>query len=189
MWNRYSLWKNFQSAPDNCWIILYFPQVIGFSIKHSLVHQYYGRALKLMMKQQEEKCTKDEATKMIEVGIGDSSTAKIEPPHDKTNKMACVPSEDSDQPGHPPSVIRVFAVCMKKAWVLSYPLRLWSDLADAQADLSLHWAHSHFVGFVMRRLILWVLKWYTIQKCNQGLGILVFCQSFASLHNQANVYQ
>ena len=25
-----------------------------------------------------------------------------EPPHDKTNKMAA-PSEDSDQPGHPPS--------------------------------------------------------------------------------------
>ena len=24
----------------------------------------------------------------------------FEPPHDKTNKMACVPSEDSDQPGH-----------------------------------------------------------------------------------------
>ena len=34
----------------------------------------------------------------------------------------CVPSEDSDQPGHPPSLIRVFAVRMKKAWVLSYPL-------------------------------------------------------------------
>ena len=31
----------------------------------------------------------------------------------------------------------------------------WSDLVDAQADLSLCWAlHSHFVGFVMRRLIL-----------------------------------
>ena len=28
-----------------------------------------------------------------------------EPPHDKTNKMACAPSEDSDQPGHPPSLI------------------------------------------------------------------------------------
>ena len=38
-----------------------------------------------------------------------------EPPHDKTNKMACAPSEDD--------------------------------------DLSLRWAHSHFVGFVMRRLI------------------------------------
>ena len=69
----------------------------------------------------------------------------------------CAPSEDSDQPGHPPSlIIRVFAVCMKKAWVLSYTWspqrRLWSDWADAQADLSLHWAHTHFVGFVMLRL-------------------------------------
>ena len=42
--------------------------------------------------------------------------------HDKIDKMACVPSEDSDQPGHPPSLIRVFTVRMKKAWVLSYPL-------------------------------------------------------------------
>ena len=33
--------------------------------------------------------------------------------------MACAPSEDSDQPGHSPSLIRVFAVRMKKAWVLS----------------------------------------------------------------------
>ena len=32
-------------------------------------------------------------------------------------KMTCAPSEDSDQPGHPPSLIRVFAVRMKKAWV------------------------------------------------------------------------
>ena len=48
------------------------------------------------------------------------------------------PSEDSDQPGHLPSLIRVFAVRIKKAGVLSYPLsaqrRLWSDWADAQAD-------------------------------------------------------
>ena len=69
----------------------------------------------------------------------------------------CAPSGDSDQPGHPPSLIRVFAVHMKKAWVLSYPLsaqrRLWSVWADAQADLSLCWAHTHFVGFVMSWLI------------------------------------
>ena len=59
--------------------------------------------------------------------------------------------------GHPPNLIRVFSVRMKKAWVLSYPLsaqrRLWSDWADAQTDLSVRWAHNHFVGFVMRRLI------------------------------------
>ena len=29
----------------------------------------------------------------------------------------------------------------------------WSDWADAQADLSLRWAHTHFVGFVMSRPI------------------------------------
>ena len=28
-----------------------------------------------------------------------------EPHRDKTNKMACAPSEDSYQPGHPPSLI------------------------------------------------------------------------------------
>ena len=38
--------------------------------------------------------------------------AIYEPPHDKTNKIACAPSEDSDQPGHPPSLIRVYAVRM-----------------------------------------------------------------------------
>ena len=81
----------------------------------------------------------------------------FDPAHDKTNKMACAPSEDSDQPGHPPSLISVVAVRMKKAWVLSYPLsaqrRLWSDWADAQADLSLRWRTCQFVGFVMRWLI------------------------------------
>ena len=48
---------------------------------------------------------------------------KNEPPCDKTNNVACAPSEDSDQPWHPPSLIRVFAgfTC-------------------------------HFVGFVMRLL-------------------------------------
>ena len=34
----------------------------------------------------------------------------IELPNDKTNKMACAPSEDSDQPGYPPSLIQEFAV-------------------------------------------------------------------------------
>ena len=34
----------------------------------------------------------------------------LEPHRDKTNKMACAPNEDSDQSGHPPSLIRVFAV-------------------------------------------------------------------------------
>ena len=69
----------------------------------------------------------------------------------------CALRKDSDQPGHSPSLIRFFAVRMNKPWIHGYPLsaqrRLWSDWADAQADLSLRWAHSHFAGFVMSRLI------------------------------------
>ena len=75
-------------------------------------------------------------------GFWSGFNMKIEPRHDKTIKMICAPSEDSDQPGHPPSLIRVSAVRLKRNWVLSYPLsaqrRLWSDWVDAQAHLSLH---------------------------------------------------
>ena len=45
-----------------------------------------------------------------------------EPQCDKTNCVACAPSEDSDQSGYPPSLIKVFTVRMKKAGVLSYAL-------------------------------------------------------------------
>ena len=37
-------------------------------------------------------------------------TVIFELQHGKTNKVACAPSEDSDQPGHPPNPIRVFIV-------------------------------------------------------------------------------
>ena len=63
-----------------------------------------------------------------------------------------------------------WAVRMKRAWVLSYPLsaqrRLWSDLADAQADLSLRWAHIHFVGFAMRLLNICTVPLLTNSKVN-----------------------
>ena len=103
--------------------------------------------------------------------------------HDKPTQ--CAPSEDSDHPGHSPSLIRVFAVRMKKHWVLSYPLsmqkRLWSDWADVQADLSLRWAHTHFVGFVMSQF-----KWVQVSRspdfpwlmslwlvCSSGISLLL----------------
>ena len=71
----------------------------------------------------------------------------------QNHQCGCAPSEDSDQPGHPPSLIRVFAVRMKKAWVLSYPLsvqrRLWSD-----------WGMPRLIWvFAGRTLILLVLSW------------------------------
>ena len=40
----------------------------------------------------------------------DSRKKHFELPPDKTNKITLLHSEDSDQPGHPPSLIRAFAV-------------------------------------------------------------------------------
>ena len=34
-----------------------------------------------------------------EKNFGDKGSVSFGPPHDKTNKMACAPSEDSDKPG------------------------------------------------------------------------------------------
>ena len=58
------------------------------------------------------------------------SRSIIEPQHDKTNKMSVRPGKTQISLGIRPDW-SVFAVRMKKAWVLSYPLsavpRLWSD--------------------------------------------------------------
>ena len=54
---------------------------------------------------------------------------------------------------------------MKKPLVLSYSLsaqrRLWSDWADVQADLSLRWVYTHFVGLSCR------CSFYCINKFKQ----------------------
>ena len=74
----------------------------------------------------------------------------------ENQQCGCAPSADSDQPGHPPSLIRVYAVRMKVTWTLNYRLsakrRVWSAWVDAQADLTLRWAYNHFVGFLLSRL-------------------------------------
>ena len=71
-----------------------------------------------------------------------------------TKQLQCIYPKDKMESQ---SFSRVFAVRMKKAWVLSYPFcaqrRLWSDWADAQADLSLRCAHRSFCLFCVKRLI------------------------------------
>ena len=70
----------------------------------------------------------------------------------KPKKMAFAPSEDSDQPGHPPSLINVFAVRSVGSWGPNVSScgqrRLWSDWADVQADLCLRWAQWPFCWFL-----------------------------------------
>ena len=67
-----------------------------------------------------------------------------EPAHDKTNKMTCAPSEDSDQPGNPPSLIRIFAVRSVGSpgpKASSAKSEDWSVWTDAQNELKFCWAH------------------------------------------------
>ena len=67
--------------------------------------------------------------------------------------MAGSPSEDSDQPGHPPSLIRVFAV---RLMVAKVPNLLHADSEDSDQTgrmprlISVFAGRTcHFVGFVM----------------------------------------
>ena len=69
---------------------------------------------------------------------------------------------------------------MKKAWVLTYPLstqwRFRSDWADAQADLSLRWAHTHCVGFVISWLILCLMPLFSEDATNvKAVIVFSFC--------------
>ena len=76
-----------------------------------------------------------------------------EPRHDKTNKLRVRPAKTRISLISPLSAWRKLG-SLATHWAHS---KDQSDMADAQADLSLHWAHTHFVCFVMLRLILLVL--------------------------------
>ena len=95
-----------------------------------------------------------------------------EPPHGKT-KWRVRPAK-TEQPGHPPSLIRVFAARMEKAWVLSYPLsaqrrlfRLGGCLGWSKSSLGenaiLSWGGSlvvPWVGYCVKKLnVKWASSW------------------------------
>ena len=93
---------------------------------------------------------------------------KSEPRHDKTNKMSVRPAKTQISLGIRPAKTQI-SLGIRPVWSESSMYAYWvakdprflhadsedsgSDWADAQADLSLRWAHTHFVGFVMSRLI------------------------------------
>ena len=66
----------------------------------------------------------------LKVRSGDSLTEEIHLSRivTKTNKMTCAPSEDTDQPEHPPSLISVYA-CTQ--WVAKDPSFLHADSEDS----------------------------------------------------------
>ena len=74
-----------------------------------------------------------------------SPTFAYEPEHDKIHKKTLVHSKDSDQPGHPPSLI-IFAVC----FIGSYgPKSYWSW---QQRMIYLPWQCSSFLPLADKRL-------------------------------------
>ena len=73
-------------------------------------------------------------------------------------------SEDSDQPAHSRSLIKIFTgQILDSQWSKVSSCgqrRLWSDCADAQADLSLRWAHGSEGTFSdVAALISLVMPW------------------------------
>ena len=76
---------------------------------------------------------------------------RLEPVHDKTYIKTCATSEDSDQPTHLRSLIRVFADRMCLLQPPGYPMidkqESLSDWMDKQADLNLCWSHRSYCRF------------------------------------------
>ena len=99
----------------------------------------------------------------------------------------CVTSKDSDHSAHPPSMARVypFLDSYKAVQITSDQQRLWSDCADAQADLSLRWSHKFFLcKFCRAQKIVfdnWAISWQNKQNgmCAQRRQRSTFFQPLA----------
>ena len=102
--------------------------------------------------------------------------------HDKTNNVAVRPAKTQISLGIRP----VWSESSLSTWRQLGSLAThwmhsedWSDWADAQADLSLRWAHTHFVGFVMSWLISICLLYHVFCCC--------FYWDFTARHNYEQV--
>ena len=99
----------------------------------------------------------------------------------------CAPSKDSDQPGHPASLIRLFAVRMKKHWDLNYLLSAQWRLIRLGGCPGWSFAcrTCHFVGFFVRQLIYlfyffysYILAWFSVK---------IACKYFAIIGPESNL--
>ena len=88
------------------------------------------------------------------------------------------PTDDSDQPGHPPRLIRVFTARMKKAWVLSYP-------SSAQLRL------IRLQNYVPR--LIWVFAGRTVTlldlSCRSSYGFAIGWQDATSFYSFTSIYR
>ena len=93
-----------------------------------------------------------------------------EPPHDKTKKWHVRPAKTQISPGIRPgwseSSLYTHRVAKDRSFFSFGERRLWPDWTDAQADLSLRWAHMLFCLFCHEvAQICWTKIWYS-PPCN-----------------------
>ena len=74
----------------------------------------------------------------------------------QNQQMACAPSEDSDQPGHPPSLIRVL-LCTQ--WVAKDPSFLHADSEDSDQTGRMPKLICVFAGRTCHFVLMRRLKW------------------------------
>ena len=109
--------------------------------------------------------SRDFMSKLQKIAMAKAMKNTCELQHDKTNKMICEPSEDSDQPGHPRPGWSESSLSAQ--WVAKDPRFLNADSKDSNQTgrmPRLIWVFTgctgHFVGFVMPWLISARLKFY-----------------------------
>ena len=87
----------------------------------------------------------------------------------QNQQSECAPSEDSDQPGHPPSLIRVFAVRIKKL-----------------GPLDTHWAHSEDsdqTGRMPRQIWVFAGRTATLLVLSRGGSIMELPGTLSIVYN------
>ena len=89
----------------------------------------------------------------------------------------CALSNVSDQPGHPPSLISLR--CPHEETLgpqLPTERKAKTDQTERMPRLiSLHWAHTHFVGFYMRRLIFVLICHFLFCQRRGPFSVYVIC--------------
>ena len=113
----------------------------------------------------------------------------MEPVISKRYKFTCAPSEDSDQPAHPRSLIRIFNgsyIGSQESKVSSgAKVRLWADCSDVQTGLKLRCTHIPTYTYLLANLKEDKIGFQDRLSLNAGLNlcsILQYLRSSLSYH-------
>ena len=102
-----------------------------------------------------------------------------EPLQKKSNKIKRVKSEDTNPPGHQRNQV-LSLCCGFNGYMYIYMYeklrthfsrrhrRIWSDLVDSQADMSLSWVHGLNIYYLALTIVLYLTAYY-IKSSSKGI--------------------